>query len=445
MKVPISWLREFVDVTQTPEELGWTLSMRGFELGALEHAGSEAVLDFEIMANRPDCQSIIGLARETATAFGAELRQPKVNRLNPGTDDTFRVALEAPDLCPRYSAAIADVKVGKSPDWLAARLQAAGIRPINNIVDVTNYVLLEIGQPMHAFDITRLAGNELRIRRAVKGERISTLDGVERTLSSDMLVIADQRMPQAVAGVMGGGESEVSERTTTVVLESACFEPRSVRITSRKLGLKTEASARFERGTDIDAPVKGLERACALIAQIGAGTCRPFVIDRYPSPRQERQLTLRRKRIERVLGATVADADVRRILTGLGFRPVDQGDGWTVTVPTYRVDVTREVDLIEEVGRHHGYDRLPTTFPALDQAPPRPDSRLERDRLVRRLLLAAGCSEAVNFSFVSMDRAAAFADAAEIVPISNPLTTQFAVLRPSLLPGLLAAVAHNRH
>jgi phenylalanyl-tRNA synthetase beta chain len=244
---------------------------------------------------------------------------------------------------------------------------------------------------------------------------------------------------------MGGGLSEVTEQTTTVVLESACFDPKSVRITSRKLGLKTEASARFERGSDIGAPVAGLERVAALLAHIGAGTCRPLVIDRYPNPLPERQLILRRERIERLLGAAIPDADVRRILTSLGFRPVAQADGWKVAVPTFRVDVSREVDLIEEVGRHYGYDRLPTTFPPLTAAPPPPHPTIDRDRTARRVLLAAGCSEALSFSFIAADRAAPFADAGQIARISNPLTSQFSVLRPSLLPGLIAALAHNRN
>jgi phenylalanyl-tRNA synthetase beta chain len=340
---------------------------------------------------------------------------------------------------------VADVTVGPSPEWLAARLQAAGIRPINNVVDVTNYVLLELGQPMHAFDLDKLAGSELRIRRATKGERIKTLDGVDRTLDEGMLVIADAQKPQAVAGVMGGGLSEVSASTKTIVLESACFEPKSVRLTSKKLGLKTEASARFERGSDISAPVAGIARALALLTQIGAGKQRGATIDDYPSPAEPRALTLRQSRIARVLGQTVPDADVERILSALGFGVSAAVSGWSVIVPTFRVDVLREVDLIEEVGRHYGYDRLPTTFPALEVPPPPPDPRIERDKTVRRVLLAAGCSEAVTFSFIAADAAAPFADASAIVPISNPLTTQFAVLRPSLLPGLLTAVEHNRH
>jgi phenylalanyl-tRNA synthetase beta chain len=481
VKILLSWLREFVDVTAAAEDLGSMLSMRGFELAAIEPVetrgrepfsaqsddkGSrpliaDAVLDFEITANRPDCLSVIGLARETATSYSLPMRQPAHNGPGPlalrGLQALPRnqqasigltVDLEAPDLCPRYAAAIVDVKVGPSPAWLAGRLHAAGIRPINNVVDVTNYVLLELGQPMHTFDLARLSGNALRIRRAKPGERIETLDGETRTLDPEMLVIADAERPQAVAGVMGGALSEVGTGTKTVVLESACFEPRSVRRTSKRLGLKTEASARFERGSDINAAVLGIARACALFEEIGAGQARGAVIDEYPVPAKERRLRLRGARIERLLGQAVDASTVSRVLSGLGFRARSTGEAeasWDVTVPSFRVDVAREADLIEEIARHHGYDKLPETFPALTRFPAPSDPRIERDQLVRRVLLAAGCSESVTFSFIDSTAAEAFAAEADRVAIGNPLSAQFAVLRPSLLPGLLASVAHNRH
>jgi phenylalanyl-tRNA synthetase beta chain len=451
VKILVSWLREFVDVTVPPEEVGRRLSMVGFELASVEKRTGDsrplledAVLDFEITANRPDCLSVIGLAREAGTAYSLPMRPAKIAPLTKGPTDV-KVSLEAPDLCPRYSAAVVDVTIGPSPAWLAGRLQAAGVRPVNNVVDVTNYVLLECGQPMHAFDLAKLAGKALRIRRATKGERITTLDDTDRRLDSDMLVIADAEKPQAVAGVMGGGLSEVSSITKTVVLESACFQPKTVRLTSKRLGLKTEASVRFERGTDINAPVPGIERACRLLEEIGAGKVRGGLVDEYPDPREPKLLSLRSARIERVLGQAIPDLDVERILSDLGFTIANVERGWDVLVPTFRVDVSREVDLIEEIGRHQGYDRLPSTFPALEAPPPPPDPRIERDKTARRVLLAAGCSEAVSFSFIAAEAAAPFADASAIVPISNPLTTQFSVLRPSLLPGLLTALAHNRH
>ena len=449
MKIPVSWLRDFVDVSVSPEELGETLTARGFELSSIERAnivpsGTDAVLDFEVTANRPDALSIIGFAREVGTAYSLPVKPlvPKPLPSKPTAD--VSVKLEAPDLCPRYAAAVADVTIAPSPAWLVSRLQAAGVRPINNVVDVTNYVLLELGQPMHAFDLEKLAGHEIRIRRAMKGERIKTLDGVDRALDPDMLVIADADKAQAVAGVMGGGFSEVSSETKTIVLESAFFDPRSVRRTSKKLGLKTEASARFERGADVNAALKGIERAITLLEEIGAGAARGGAIDEYPAPIAPRKIELRRARIQQMLGLEVPEADVERILKGLGFQIRKANSGWDVAAPTFRVDALREVDLIEEVARHYGYDRLPSTFPPLTTPPAPSDPRIERDRLVRSVLLAAGYSEALTFSFIDAASAVHFADAQTIVPIENPLSAQFSVLRPSLLPGLLTSVAHNR-
>jgi phenylalanyl-tRNA synthetase beta chain len=311
---------------------------------------------------------------------------------------------------------------------------------------VTNYVLLEMGQPMHAFDFTKLAAAQIRVRTAKPGESIRTLDGQVRELSRDMLVIADAERPVAIAGVMGGADSEVAAGTAVIVLESAYFNPLSVRRTSRKLALKTEASIRFERGADPRLPVMAMERACALLDAVGAGRARGTVVDRYPVRIEPRTLRLRRPKIGGLLGVTVPDTDVRRILESLGFTLRDGADAgvWEVNVPTRRVDVTREVDLIEEVARHYGFDRLRSTFPSLTAAPPPIDPRIGRARHLRSVMTAAGFSEAVTFGFVGSNAAAPFAGQGELVPIANPLSENFAVLRPSALAGLLDAVAHNR-
>jgi phenylalanyl-tRNA synthetase beta chain len=345
------------------------------------------------------------------------------------------------------------VQIKPSPAWMAARLQAAGVRPISNIVDVTNYVNIEIGQPMHAFDRARLAGPEIRVRRAKPGETIRTLDGVQRTLDRDMLVIADRDRAQALAGVMGGADSEVSSATTEAVFESAYFKPQSVRHTSKRLGLKTEASSRFERGADISVQVVALQRAIALMEQIGAGRATPPIVDRYPAPRGPRTMHLRRDRIAWLLGASVADAEVVRILRGLGLEAAAAADGWDVVAPTFRVDLLREADLIEEVGRHYGFDKLEPRFPPVAQAALPADPRVGRDQLVRRTLTAAGFSEAITFGFIEAKAAELFvpagagtADAAadRLVRIANPLSAKFDTLRLSLMPGLVDAVAHNR-
>jgi phenylalanyl-tRNA synthetase beta chain len=420
---------------------------------------ADAVIDFDSTATRPDCLSVAGLAREAATAFDLPLRLPWDDAGRPTAASgpapapgPSRVALEGlsvtiedADLCPRYASAVAEVRVGPSPAWLAARLEAAGVRPVNNVVDVTNYVLLEVGHPMHAFDLERLGGRELRARRARAAETLVTLDGEARQLDAEMLVIADADTPQAVAGVMGAAASEVWAGTRLVAFESAYFKPSSVRRTSKRLNLKTEASSRFERGTDIAAPVVALERALALLERIGAGRRHGEIGDCYPAPRGPVEIALRRDRIAHLLGITVADAQVLRIFAGLGFDVVPSPDGWVATVPTRRVDISREADLIEEIARHHGYDRVPATFPPLREISPRPDPRIARKAMLRRVLTAAGFSEAIGFTFIEAAAARPFAgEGDEIIPLAYPLSEKFAVLRPSLLPGLVDAVAHNR-
>jgi phenylalanyl-tRNA synthetase beta chain len=444
VKAPASWLRELVDVPVDTATLARDMHMTGFEVASVE----DDVIDFEITANRPDCLSLVGLSREIATRYGTQHKAPAGKALgppDPGQLDPLRVTIEDATRCRRYCAAIVDVAIGPSPKWLADRLHAAGVRSINNIVDVTNYVLLEEGHPLHAFDLAKLAGPHLRVRLAKAGEKLKTLDGQTRTLDAEMLVIADETHAQALAGVMGGADSEISSSTKTVVLESAWFLPTSVRRTSRKLGLSTEASYRFERGADFAAASEALASACALIEQIGAGKTRPGWIDATTEVPAPRLVRLALPRVPQALGADVPVAEIRRILTGLGF-VVAEGDAttWVVSVPSWRVDVARDVDLVEEVARHFGYDRLPTTFPELTTVPARPSVRLEQDRAVRRLVSAAGFNECVTFSFISDKAAREFADEADFVPIANPLSETFAVLRPSVLPGLVDSVSHNR-
>jgi phenylalanyl-tRNA synthetase beta chain len=467
MRLLVSWLRDFVDVPASPAAIAESLAVRGFEVASIEEApdasgvpwqaaaAPDAIIDFEITANRPDCLSVLGLAREVATAYDIPLRAPSADpdaaiRLTytpTGEATRLTVALEDADLCPRYAAAVADVTMGASPGWMAARLIAAGIRPISAVVDVTNYVLLELGQPMHAFDLASLRGAALHVRRARSGETLTTLDGIERTLDSEMLVIADAERAQAIAGVMGGAASEVSPATRTVALESAHFHPASVRRTSKSLGLKTEASARFERGTDINAPVLALERAIWLMEHVGVGRVSEPVIDRFPRKRHPVRVHLRRARLALLLGTAVPDQDVDRILRRLDLGVTSADDGWDVIVPTFRVDLRREADLIEEVGRHYGFDRLAPTFPAVTAPAPAADPRIGRDRLARRVLTAAGLSEATTFGFVEGRVAQAYApesDGARLVRVDNPLSAKFDTLRPSLIPGLIDSIGHNR-
>jgi phenylalanyl-tRNA synthetase beta chain len=301
---------------------------------------------------------------------------------------------------------------------------------------------------MHAFDAAKLAGSEIRVRAARPGERITTLDGESRVLDEKMLAIADRDDAVAIAGVMGGRASEVSDSTKRIALESAWFVPASVRATSRRLGLKTEASARFERGADINAPVNALQRALKLLDQVGSGAAVGGIVDVYPAPPDQRHVPLRSSRIRHLLGHAVPDRDVERILTVLGFGLEATTDGFLVDVPFYRVDVTREADLIEEVGRHWGFDRIPATLPRLHEAPPTPAPEAEIETSLRNLALGAGVQEAVTFTFMERAMAEPFVDSSgpdgPLVAIANPLSEKFAVLRPSLLPGLIDSLVYNR-
>jgi phenylalanyl-tRNA synthetase beta chain len=427
------------------------------------------VIDFEITANRPDCLSVLGLAREVATAYDLPVALPSADAgakarlaaLPTGTSDRLKVTIEDAELCPRYAAAVAEVTMGSSPAWLAARLVAAGVRPISTLVDITNYVNLEIGQPMHAFDLAKLAGAQIRVRRAKPGETITTLDGVHRKLEPDMLVIADRDRAQAIAGVMGGAASEVSAATTLVAFESAYFTPASVRRTSKRVGLKTEASSRFERGADPGAQAIALQRAIALMEQINTGRPIGPLVDVASRRAEPKRVHLRRERLALLLGVTVPDAEVERILRRLGLEVSRTADGWDAIAPTFRVDLLREVDLIEEAGRHFGFDKLTATFPVMTQPAPAPDPRVPRDQAVRRVLTAAGLSEAVTFGFIERTAVEAFGGTqssqstqsqdsstvsafGRVVSVANPLSLKFDTLRPSLLPGLVDAVAHNR-
>jgi phenylalanyl-tRNA synthetase beta chain len=471
VKLPCHWLSELVKIPDDPDRIAVTLGLRGFEVASVQH-GRQPVIDFEITANRPDCLSVVGLAREASAAYGLPLQLPDRTMPPAGQPQPIDVTIDDPELCPRYCAQVFEVRsTGHTPDWMRDRLEACGVRSISPIVDVTNYVMLETGQPTHAFDYAKLAGRALRIRRAKAGEKLRTLDGVDRTLEADMLVIADGERPQAIGGVMGGAPSEIGSATKLMVLESACFKPASVRRTSKRLGLKTEASTRFERGADVNAAPAAIARAAALLQQIGAAQPLGPTIDRYPSPQQPLTLTLRGSRIARVLGMAIADAEVEARLEPLGFalsrsesggeRRADPGSdaprtdaprtshlappiSWSVSVPSFRVDVLREIDLIEEIARHDGYVGLPATFPELAAPQPPPDARTARDRLLRHVLTACGLTEAMTFAFIEAPAASAFADSPAIVSVANPLSEKYAVLRPSLLPGLVDAASHNR-
>jgi phenylalanyl-tRNA synthetase beta chain len=346
------------------------LTVDGAPPGAdlVEHLGlDDRVLEIEITPNRPDCLSIIGVARELAALTGARLRPPRITlrETKRFARTLAAVRVEAPELAPRYTVrVIENLRVGPSPAWMAARLRAAGLRPISNVVDITNYVLWELGHPLHAFDAEQVAEQTIVVRRAAAGERFTTLDGQARTLDASMLVIADPARAIGLAGVMGGQNSEVGDRTTRVLLESAYFDPGSIRRTSRALGLRTDAAYRFERGADIEGLVDANDRACQLLAELAGGEVARGMLDVYPKPRKRVRVRLRMGRVERVLGIAPPRAHARKILSGLGLAVEDRPPAaLDVEIPSFRRDLSMEDDLAEEIMRVWGYDQLPSTLP----------------------------------------------------------------------------------
>jgi phenylalanyl-tRNA synthetase beta chain len=408
----------------------------------------DVLLEVNVTPNRPDCLSHLGLAREVAAVLGVPLRAPQAEPREAGApaSDAVRVRIEAPERCARYAARVVEgVRIGPSPAWLARRLEACGVRSISNVVDVTNLVLLELGHPLHAFDLDRVAGREIVVRHARPGERLTTLDGKDRALDPDDLLIADRDRGSALAGVMGGGDSEISAGTTHVLVESAWFQPSGVRRTSRRHGLRTEASIRFERGADPGAVIPALDRCAALIAELAGGTVRPGIVDAHPRPFRPAEIRLRWSRPGELLGMAVPREEAGRILAGLGFRERSaDGEAAIWEVPSWRADCSSEEDLVEEIVRSKGFDAIPETLPHLAAETPAEPRDAAVTARIRGALEAAGFSEAVSFSFVAPGEIAAFDPAVRPVALANPITAELAVMRTSLVPSLLAALGRNR-
>src|SRR2546421_3062632 len=530
MKVPLSWLKDYVDITMSPEELAYTLTMAGLEVEAIEYTGAdwgdkiitaqivhlekvpgsdhlsyarvitgkeelgkelgivcgasnirqgdkvplalvgarigditigekktmgyvsqgmlcsprelglgndhsgiyildpnvqigqrlvdvlgEVVLDFAIKAHRGDLTSIIGIAREVAALTKQELRIPQPvldEEENVGAglvpaQAMIEVTVEDPDLCPRYTArSISGVKIGQSPEWMERRLLAGGMRPINNVVDITNYVMLEFGQPLHGFDYELIRQRHIIVRRAHPGEEMTTLDGVKRKLTTDMLLITDPEGPIAIAGVMGGAISEVSDETTTVLLEAANFQAANIRRTSVALGLRTDASSRFEKGLDPTLTVVAANRAMQLMSELAGGTVHPGIVDCYPNPVQPRIIPFSTNEVEWLTAVKVTQHEVVEALTSLGFgvEPDENNNNMLVTVPTYRQDIVEGADLVEEVVRMIGYDSIPSTVPVGPLPEPQVHSWFAREYEVRDILIGAGLNEIVTYSLTSRAR-----------------------------------------
>ncbi len=450
MRAPLSWLREYVAIDDPPEALAERLPMLGLGVDGVERTNGDVVFDLEIASNRPDLLSVLGVAREIGAAWELDVRVPPLaaNGTSPPTRSVAQVSIEEPDWCPRFTAhVITDVRVGPSPEWMARRLELCGIRSINNVVDVTNYVMFEHGQPMHAFDLDRLSDRRLIIRRARPGERLVTLDGVERTLDPETLVVADAERAVAVAGVIGGAETEIRQGTTRVLLEAASWAPAPIRRTSRRLGVRTESSTRFERGLDRRIALDVARRAAALIAEVAGGKVLARPLDVYPSRLPSRVVALRPGRVDRVLGMAVDPGRSMDILRRLGCGVEVAGDVLRITPPPGRLDLEREEDLIEEVARHVGYDRIPEAMPVEAMHAGSRAAHLEAEAAARDVLIRAGLTEAITISLITprlLDRLTLETDDPwRPVPLLNPFTTEHTHLRPAILPSLLEAVRVN--
>ncbi|MBI3990933.1 MAG: phenylalanine--tRNA ligase subunit beta, partial [Candidatus Omnitrophica bacterium] len=408
MKLSYNWIKEHVDFKGTPTDLAAALTSHGLKVEAVKELKEFAdyLLEIEVTSNRPDCLSIIGLARETSAIAKAKFRPHKIESLKGISElkpkDFFKIKIEAPDECGQYTGRlIFGVKVGESPLWLKNRISAMGLRPVNNIVDITNFVLLEYGQPLHAFDYKKIKGGQVIVRLAKKGETLITIDGAALTLSENDLVIADNTKPIALAGVMGGKEAEISMDTTDVFLESAQFSPLLVRKTSAKFGIVTESSYRFERGIDQSGIGLASDRATSLFLEVaGAGKVTNLVIE-GKKRMKARKVILRPERLNQILGISLSNHKAIDILDSLSFVTKKLKTGIEAEIPSWRNDVREEIDLIEEVARIYGYDKIPSTLPQIQLSSAPEDKKYDTVHTLRRYLKSAGLSEVISYTLIS--------------------------------------------
>ncbi len=447
MKISLDWLKDYVDIDVPLGVLRDKLTMIGLIAETVEERDGDVVLDLETYANRPDTLGHLGMAREIAALLGRPLKEkawPLVGLPNR-TAELCDVRVQDEDLCPRYCGLVVrGVTVGSSPDALRRRLEAVGLHAINSVVDATNYVLFATGQPIHAFDLAKLAGPSIIVRRAKKGEHILTLDGKDVALTPEMLVIADEKKPVAVAGVIGGQDSAVTEATRDVFIESAVFDPGAVRKTRLAMEILTDASYRFERGADIGFAPSAAFMAASLMTASG-GKAAGEMVDVYPHPRKPREISLRARRVAELLGVEVKPEFIEKTLGDLAFvlkaRPAG---AWTVQVPSHRVDIEREADLVEEIARFYGYDRIPSEVPPLPvlESAPSPE---DKTRPLAERLFHYGFDEVINQSFTDPERLALFDAGKKPVALRNPLSGKASVLRTTLLGHLLENTAWNRN
>lgn len=446
MKISLNWLTDYVNVSMPVDELADLFTRIGFPVETIEQTDTDVVLDIEVTSNRPDLLGHQGVARELAAAAGLKSSQLsiKIPPIEGDVSDMTSVRVDAPDLCPRYTArVIKGVKVGPSPRWLVERLEAVGLRSINNVVDVTNYVLMEYSQPLHGFDYDKLVGGGIIVRRAKGGETMISIDQTRCVLDESMLVIADHAKPVAIAGIMGGLDTEVGDSTVNVLIEAAQFDPLTTRRTSRKLGIMSESNYRFERGIDPVELAEASMRACALITELAGGKLAKGMVDVWANPFKPARVALRPNRVKTVLGIDIPTDRQVEILSGLGLSP--QPEKWRIlcTIPPFRTDITREIDLIEEVARIEGYDKIPTADRITHQVKaPGVVERLRKQAAA--VMSAAGFDEALTIGFVDTKAAALFG-IDEPVCVDPIVRRTNNALRPTVLINLLEACKTNQN
>jgi phenylalanyl-tRNA synthetase beta chain len=448
MRVPYEWLKEFVEITVTPEEVAERLTMTGLEVEGVESVNGDTVFEVNVTPNRPDCLSMIGIAREVSAIFNIPLKIPahEIKEDIPFSD--FSVEILNPKLCNRYAGrVIKGVRIADSPEWIKMRLEKCGIRAINNVVDITNYVLMEFGHPLHAFDADTIKGNKIVVNIAGTNNKIMTLDGIERGLPEDALLIWDAVRPIAIAGIMGGLETEVSDKTRNIFLESAYFEPFSIRRTSKRLNLASESSYRFERGTDIEFLENALNRAVLMIREITCGKIQKM-IDVYPLKYVPEPVKIRYEKINKILGTEISNVDILEILKRLSIPAEDKEDIFIVYPPTFRRDIQRDNDVAEEVARFYGYDRIPTTIPKSHLSSGLSDNKMMSINRIREAMRKAGFTEVINYSFMSLSslNMISIPDAdrrRNTIVIRNPLKQEESFLRTTLIPALIENFKYN--
>jgi len=448
MKVNLEWLKDYVEIKESPEVLADALTMAGLEVEGYETINDQTVFEVSVTPNRPDWLCHIGVAREIAALFSRDLKIPDLTLNEDGSEVEAQTSIdiEDPDGCPRYSGRVlTGIKIGASPDYVIERLESVGVRSINNVVDATNYVMLELGQPLHAFDYHRLTENRIVVRKAKKGEILETLDGQKRELIEEDLLICDGQGPVALAGIMGGLSSEVHDDTRDLLLESACFDPTTIRRSSKRFGLSTEASYRFERGTDPSGTARAVDRLAKLVSQWSGGTVCKGVFDAHPKPEEPGTVSFSLDRVRSYLGIEISEEKITEILNSLELKPEIVNDNGTISVPPFRRDLKIEEDVIEEIARIFGYDNVPVSMPVGTTVPV---MHLDMDVLeseLRKNMEGLGYSEAVTYSFIDHRDLSRIGLTGGPVPVSilNPISDEMEVMRTSLMPGLLKSAGNN--